>query len=220
MGEHLGLQWTWRLLNVFPKSCALNNSCRRVAFSIGCKLYTISLLLFFSYFLFFLFDRSNSIWRWGKINLKLKQKKKKQNCMKHCCFFLRILNFLNFEWKNSEGRGDPFKREIVSSFIILRGERKEIFVRFYEIRRNRWKSFNFHNRNLFISENNAATKIYNIHLKVETRCPIRANFRFKSIIKHIFARYSINASSSDRNDRSIKTRLSYKRNWTDDPSWS
>lgn len=53
---------------VFPKSCALNNSCRRVAFSMyGCKLYTISLLLFsllYSFLVFIFFD-SISFFEWN-----------------------------------------------------------------------------------------------------------------------------------------------------------
>lgn len=159
---------------VFPKSCALNNSCRRVAFSMyGCKLYTIyyySLFLFLSSSIQFQFYFSSGMEKDGeKIKSKLKGRKKKTTKTKLRETLVSSSNFSNFETKNSEGRA--------RNFTVYNSWRKKIFLRFYEIRRNRWKSFNFHNRKFIYKRKQRSSEIYNIrgHLKVETRGPIRAN---------------------------------------------
>lgn len=162
---------------VFPKSCALNNSCRRVAFSIyGCKLYTIYYYYSLCYTLF-LFLSSSIQFRFSsgmekdgeKIKSKLKGRKKKTTKTKLRETLVSSSNFSNFETKNSEGRA--------RNFTVYNSWRKKIFLRFYEIRRNRWKSFNFHNRKFIYKRKQRSSEIYNIrgHLKVETRGPIRAN---------------------------------------------
>lgn len=106
---------------VFPKSCALNNSCRRVAFSMyGCKLYTIyyyyslryTLFLFLSSSIQFQFYFSSGMEKDGeKIKSKLKGRKKKQrrqNCVKHWCL-LRISRILKRKILKEE-RGEKFHR--------------------------------------------------------------------------------------------------------------
>lgn len=104
---------------VFPKSCALNNSCRRVAFSIyGCKLYTIYYYYSLCYTLFLFlsssiqFHFSSGMEKDGeKIKSKLKGRKKKQrrqNCVKHWCL-LRISQILKRKILKEE-RGEKFHR--------------------------------------------------------------------------------------------------------------
>lgn len=168
---------------VFPKSCALNNSCRRVAFSMyGCKLYTIyyyyslryTLFLFLSSSIQFQFYFSSGMEKDGeKIKSKLKGRKKnnEDKIAWNIGVFFEFLEFWNEKfWRKSEER----KRE---NFTVYNSWRKKIFLRFYEIRRNRWKSFNFHNRKFIYKRKQRSSEIYNIrgHLKVETRGPIRAN---------------------------------------------
>lgn len=145
---------------VFPKSCALNNSCRRVAFSMyGCKLYTIyyyyslryTLFLFLSSSIQFQFYFSSGMEKDGeKIKSKLKGRKKKQrrqNCVKHWCL-LRISQILKRKILKEE-------REI-SLFTILEEKRYSFdFMKFEEIVGNH---STFTIENLFISENNAAVK--------------------------------------------------------------
>lgn len=142
---------------VFPKSCALNNSCRRVAFSIyGCKLYTIyyySLFLFLSSSIQFQFYFSSGMEKDGeKIKSKLKGRKKKTTKTKLRETLVSSSNFSNFETKNSEGRA---RREI-SPFTILEEKRYSFdFMKFEEIVGNH---STFTIENLFISENNVAVK--------------------------------------------------------------
>lgn len=104
---------------VFPKSCALNNSCRRVAFSMyGCKLYTIYYYYSLRYTLFLFlsssiqFHFSSGMEKDGeKIKSKLKGRKKKQrrqNCVKHWCL-LRISQILKRKILKEE-RGEKFHR--------------------------------------------------------------------------------------------------------------
>lgn len=143
---------------VFPKSCALNNSCRRVAFSIyGCKLYTIYYYYSLCYTLFLFlsssiqFHFSSGMEKDGeKIKSKLKGRKKKQrrqNCVKHWCL-LRISQILKRKILKEE-------REI-SLFTILEEKRYSFdFMKFEEIVGNH---STFTIENLFISENNAAVK--------------------------------------------------------------
>lgn len=150
MGEHLGLQWTWRLLNVFPKSCALNNSCRRVAFSMhGCKLYT-SLFIILFLFLFSSIDPisvSSGMEKRRKIKWKLEGREETTMKTKHRAkrnWFLRISWILKWKIvKEEEG--------------IVKGGKKYSFdfVKFEEIVGN-YSTFTI--ENLFISENNAAVK--------------------------------------------------------------
>lgn len=145
---------------VFPKSCALNNSCRRVAFSIyGCKLYTIYYYYSLCYTLF-LFLSSSIQFRFSsgmekdgeKIKSKLKGRKKKTTKTKLRETLVSSSNFSNFETKNSEGRA---RREI-SPFTILEEKRYSFdFMKFEEIVGNH---STFTIENLFISENNAAVK--------------------------------------------------------------
>lgn len=149
---------------VFPKSCALNNSCRRVAFSMyGCKLYTIyyyyyyslcyTLFLFLSSSIQFQFYFSSGMEKDGeKIKSKLKGRKKKTTKTKLRETLVSSSNFSNFETKNSEGRA---RREI-SPFTILEEKRYSFdFMKFEEIVGNH---STFTIENLFISENNAAVK--------------------------------------------------------------
>lgn len=145
---------------VFPKSCALNNSCRRVAFSMyGCKLYTIYYYYSLCYTLF-LFLSSSIQFRFSsgmekdgeKIKSKLKGRKKKTTKTKLRETLVSSSNFSNFETKNSEGRA---RREI-SPFTILEEKRYSFdFMKFEEIVGNH---STFTIENLFISENNAAVK--------------------------------------------------------------
>lgn len=145
---------------VFPKSCALNNSCRRVAFSIyGCKLYTIYYYYSLCYTLFLFlsssiqFHFSSGMEKDGeKIKSKLKGRKKKTTKTKLRETLMSSSNFSNFETKNSEGRA---RREI-SPFTILEEKRYSFdFMKFEEIVGNH---STFTIENLFISENNAAVK--------------------------------------------------------------
>lgn len=145
---------------VFPKSCALNNSCRRVAFSIyGCKLYTIyyySLFLFLSSSIQFQFYFSSGMEKDGeKIKSKLKGRKKKTTKTKLRETLVSSSNFSNFETKNSEGRARR-EKERISPFTILEEKRYSFdFMKFEEIVGNH---STFTIENLFISENNAAVK--------------------------------------------------------------
>lgn len=148
------------------------------------------------------------------VPIPISSEQKQENCVKQWSpfesFYKNILRRKRGRvracrtWEIHErGGGD---RNLFSLFVSqsLSSKRKEkIFLRFWW--NHGWKPFNFHNRNLFISENNAIVKfITSAGVRVETRArfmPISVSNQLQD--KHIFVGITF-----DRNDYSIKTKLS------------